>query len=563
MSTRKKTSHIVLKCPGEPDRRVPKGYSGLDYLNQYTPEQVPSTLAVMVNHLPVSLNTPFQTSSEIRFVHFGSREGNEVFRRGFSFLLFCLIRKLSVDACILVEHSLNRGLYCEFRNIPAGLRGAVAWLRGQVAHAVAKDDPFKRVDVSPEKVRDIFLRQGQENTAELMGYMTGGGRIPLYRYRGVYGYFLGPLPPSTAYLNDFELESYPPGFIFRYKPRTRRKPGFQPWNQRNLFRVYNEHERWAKILGVENIASLNRVIESGEISEFIKLAEALHEKKIIHVADHITEKVRERNAPSQLILISGPSSSGKTTFSKRLSIQLRVNGLTPLALSLDNYFVDRELTPKTPEGEYDFEALEALDLELFNDHLDRILRGETVRIPEYDFHTGKRSFRDHYVQAKANQPVLIEGIHALNDRLSREISATMKVKIYISALTTLNVDNHNRILTSDNRLIRRIIRDKKYRGYTARQTIARWPQVRSGENQHIFTFQEEAEIVFNSALIYELAVFKPLVMPLLEEIPRGCEGWGVACRLLQLFSLIRDVSVEEIPPTSVLREFIGGSSFHY
>jgi uridine kinase len=511
----------------------------------------------------MDLTTRFFESSHLDFIRIGTREGNEVFRRGLVFLIFYLLRKLSPDASILVEHSLNRGLYCEFRKIPAGLRGAVAWLRGEVENAVRENHPFLKVTVPLQKAEEIFHQQHQQNTADLLRYI-GTNEITLYRYRDVYGYFNGPLPPSTLYLRDFQLESYPPGFIIRYKSQSPRKPHFHIWNQRKLFRVYNEHEQWAKILGVADIASLNRVVESGEISDFIKLAEALQEKKIIHIAEQITSRVYdERGMQNQLVLIAGPSSSGKTTFSKRLAIQLRVNGMRPLMFNLDNYFIERVRTPKTPAGTYDFETPQALDLELFREHLRKLLKGKRVKIPSFDFRSGKRKPGRTCVQLMNKQPILIEGIHALNDDLTEGIDEQIKYKIYISALTTLNVDNHNRILTSDNRLIRRIIRDCKFRGYSAVETIRRWPQVRMGENQHIFTFQEEAEIVFNSALIYEFAVFKPLVTPLLGEVSTRSKAHGVTKQLLDLFSLIKEVSPDEIPPTSVLREFIGGSSFRY
>jgi uridine kinase len=365
------------------------------------------------------------------------------------------------------------------------------------------------------------------------------------------------MTPRTGYLKCFGLKFYLPGFILRYpqKESPTTLPTFV--EQRKLANVYYEFEHWGKVLEIEDVASLNTQINSGRTGELIRIAEALHEKKLAQLADEIT-KDRGR---VRVILIAGPSSSGKTTFAQRLCIQLRVNGLRPIAIGTDDYFVDREHTPVDEKGEPDFEALEALDLELFNQHLIRLIQGEEVEIPIFNFQTGTREPKGEIISAKDDQPIIIEGIHGLNERLTSEIPKDRKFKIYISALTQLNVDNHNRIPTTDNRLLRRIVRDNQFRSHDAKATIRQWPSVRRGEERNIFPFQEDADAMFNSALAYELAILKRYAEPLLRAISKDDPEFPEAKRLLKFLSYILPMEDSDVPLNSILREFIGASCF--
>jgi uridine kinase len=365
--------------------------------------------------------------------------------------------------------------------------------------------------------------------------------------------------PSTGYLKNFKLQHYSPGIVIQFPTHecNGEIPKFE--SHPKLFKIFREAEKWGEILQIDYVAALNDIIVSKKEGEFIRIAEALHEKKIAEIADRIAETINKR----QLILIAGPSSSGKTTFAQRLMIQLRVNGLNPVSISLDDYFVDRENTPRDEAGQYDFESLHAIDIELFNKDLNELLLGEEVEIPTFNFHTGSREYKGRRLKIKQGQPVILEGIHALNDQLTITIPREKKVKIYISALTQLNIDEHNRIPTTDTRLIRRIVRDYKYRSNNAERTLFLWNSVRRGEERNIFPYQEEADIMFNSALVYELSVLKKYAESLLRQVDNTSSYYSEAKRLLKFLNYFVALENEvEIPRTSILREFIGNSSFH-
>lgn len=382
--------------------------------------------------------------------------------------------------------------------------------------------------------------------------------VNLYQLGELKNYFYGYMVPSTGYLKIFRLINHTPGFILQFPTiKTPEKLSeYEPLSK--LFQVFMEYKAWGRIMRVDTVGALNDVIAEQGIGGLIRISEALHEKKIAHIADMIAEK---RDSIG-VILIAGPSSSGKTTFAQRLSIQLRVNGMSPHAISIDDYFVDREYTPRDENGEYDFEALEAIDVKLFNENLTSLLNGEIVSIPSFNFKTGKREYKGRKIKMDVNDVLIIEGIHGLNEKLTADVPRENKFKIYISALTQLNVDDHNRIPTTDTRLLRRMIRDNQYRGTNAERTMELWPSVRRGEEKNIFPYQEEADVMFNSALIYELAVLKQYAEPLLFKVDPKSKYYSEAKRLFKFLDYFLGVSSEVVPQNSIIREFIGGSCFH-
>jgi len=372
-------------------------------------------------------------------------------------------------------------------------------------------------------------------------------------------YFYGYLVPSTGYLKVFDLVKYYDGMLLLGPKSDSPEQCEEIVIQNKLFEIFQEYKNWGEILNVGYIGNINEIVKRKEISDLIKISEALQEKKLAYIADAISQKEQH----PRLILISGPSSSGKTTFAQRLAIQLRVAGLKPVTLSLDNYFVNREHTPLDDKGEYDFEALEALDVELLNNNLISLLKGGRIELPKFSFHTGERFYDGEFLEIDNKTIILAEGIHALNPDLTPKIDSSVKFNIYVSALTTVSLDNHNRIPTTDTRLVRRIVRDFKYRGYSANETISRWQSVRAGEEKNIFPFQENADAMFNTAVHYEAGVLKRYAEPILFEVPSNSSAYREARRLLKFFSYVVPIADKEIPPTSILREFLGGSSFSY
>ncbi len=421
---------------------------------------------------------------------------------------------------------------------------------------IKEDIPFEREEVPIDEVVEAFEKTKQRDRLRLLKYWKKDS-VYVYKCGTIYDYFYGNMVPSTGYLKKFDLIYYKPGFLLKfpsiYDPNS--MPPFE--DQKKLFSVFREAEKWAKILDVADVGALNEKIHKEEIGDIIRVSEALHEKKIAHIADMITDK----RDYVKIVLISGPSSSGKTTFSKRLSVQLRVNGLKPHTISLDNYFVEREKTPRDENGDYDFESIYALDLELLNEHLNKLLNGEEVHIPKYNFVTGKREYNGDILKMSDDFVLILEGIHGLNETLTSGIPSENKFKIYVSALTQLNIDNHNRIPTTDVRLLRRIVRDNRTRGKSAEDTLLGWLSVRRGEDKNIFPYQEDADIMFNSTLVYELGVLKSHAEPLLREIGKTSSAYSEAKRLLQFLEYFMPSKEDEIPQNSIIREFIGGSCF--
>lgn len=516
-------------------------------------------LGAMVNNELEELDYEIFRPKQIRFIDITSPDGLRVYIRSLSFVLYKAVKDLFPDILLKIEHSISNGFYCELDGYEEELNvDTVMKIVDRMREIVAMDIPFRRVEIKREEAIGLFEKHNLPEKAKLFSTRSTL-YTSLYSLSDDIDYFYGYLLPSTGYLKTFDLVKYYDGMLLMIPKQSKPDELEEISKQDQMFEILREYKKWVKILEIATIGSINEQIMNNRAGELIKISEALHEKKVSQIADMIFKR-REK---TKIVLISGPSSSGKTTFSKRLAIQLRVAGLKPMQISLDSYFVEREKTPLDENGEYDYEALEALDVELFNSDLLALLEGKEVKLPTFSFEDGKRYYNDKTLQISNEHILIIEGIHGLNPKLTPLISPECKFKIYVSALTQVGIDWHNRIPTTDNRLIRRIIRDYRYRNYSALETLHRWESVRCGEEKHIFPFQEEADIMFNSALVFELGVLKWFAEPLLKEVYRNQPEYAEALRLLKLLSYFKPVSPKEIPPTSILREFVGKSSFDY
>ncbi len=514
-------------------------------------------VAGVVNNKLVRLDYIPEDDIEIKSISRGEELGNRIYRRSLFLMLAKAVYELFPDSRLKIEHSLSNGIYCELLKGKPLTRHDLKKLKIRMNKYVEKDLPIKKEWMDKGELIEIYQEQGFQDKIDLLSEKPGEEKVEVYNLDGYYDYFYYELLPSTRYLDKFDLHYSLPGFVllFPQQINSGKVPEFV--DSPKLANIFIEYERLGEIIGVGYVNDLNNIIREDDGKELIRMSEAIHEKNIAKIAENIYEEIDTR----RVILIAGPSSSGKTTFSHRLATHLRIDGLKPVNISIDDYFVNRDETPLDEEGNYDFEALEAIDLELFNDHLLRLLQGERVELPEYNFETGKREYNENYLQIEDDQPILIEGIHGLNERLTEVIPKNQKYKIYVSALTQLNMDYHNRIPTSDTRFIRRIVRDHKYRGHDAETTIDWWPKVRKGEEKNIFPYQENADVIFNSALIYELAVLKKHLIPLLDRIDKSSPAYYEAVRLKDLVEPIAPMPELTIPPISVLREFIGGNSY--
>ena len=518
-------------------------------------------LAAYVNNRIKELNYRIYKPVTVRFIAITSFDGIRVYQRTISFILQKAVRELFPDRTLYIRHSLGAsGFYCEisgFGPIPAEHLDAIkARMRG----IIDRNLPIQGVKMLTDTARKIYEGFGM---ADKIALLDSRPRLysKIYTIDSLPGYFYGALTPSTGYTPQFDLHPYYNGFFIALPLRTDPTRLHQSVHQEKMFDVFHQYQSWVEIMGVPTVGQLNSKVLAGDASELIKIAEAFHENKLAQVAGCVAEANRERGV--RLVLISGPSSSGKTTFAKRLGVQLRVLGLNPVLISLDDYFVDREKTPRDENGEYDYEALEAIDLEQFNDHLKRLERGESVDIPRYDFISGTRQWHDNPLQLDERSVLIVEGIHGLNPALTPGVPESRKFKIYVSCFTSVALDNVSRIATSDNRLLRRLTRDYRTRGNDALSTLARWESVRRGEEKHIFPYQENADVMFNSSLFYEISVLRRFAEPILREVPDTVPEYGEAKRMLKFLDNFIPISPEEIPPTSLLREFIGGSSFKY
>lgn len=516
-------------------------------------------VGALVNNKLKELTYQVYKPKKVRFIDATHDDGMRMYTRSLIFVLFRAVCELYPKSELSVRHPISNGLYCTLEKDNIFLTEMdVEKIKNRMQAIIAADLPFERKEMLTEEAIEIFEKNNLQAKTALLK-TRGNVFTSVYYLDGRVDYYYGHLVPSTGFLKVFDLQPFYNGMLLRL-PDQENPAQLKPYvQQKKLLKSFSEFKRWGKILNVKNIGDLNRMVKVGQIDELIKISEALHEKKVGQIAD----KIRKKRKKIKLILIAGPSSSGKTTFSKRLAIQLKVNGLNPVKLSLDNFFVNREDNPVDENGNYDFEALEAIDTELFNRTILDLMEGKEVDIPKFSFEEGKRYYDGEKLSVKKKDLIIVEGIHGLNPQLSEKIPEENKYKIYVSALTSISIDGHNLIKTSDNRLIRRMIRDYKYRGYTSAETIGRWPSVRRGEEKNIFPFQEEANIMFNSAMLYELSILKKHVEPILREVQPNQEEYNAAQRLLKFFSYFLSVSDEEIPPTSIIREFLGGSSFDY
>lgn len=516
---------------------------------------VPVVLA-KVNDKMYELRCALEEEGEFRAIDITTKIGMMTYVRTLQFVLIKATLDLFPKAKITVEHSLGKGLFGEIHKDSELDIDDIYEIKNRMKEIIDNDILINKVSVSKEEAIKIFSEYNMKDKIRLLEQVQTN-TVKLYELDGRYDYFYGPMSYSTGILKVFDLMYYEPGYILRYPTSENPLKISKFQNNKKLAKIYYEAEKWGEILNIGDVGSLNDKVTSGDIMTMIRVAEALHEKKIAYIADMINSRDKVK-----IILIAGPSSSGKTTFAKRLGIQLRVNGLVPIPISLDDYFVDREKTPKDENGDYDFESIYALDLELFNTHLEMLLAGEEIEIPNFNFRTGTREWNGEKIKIPENGVVIVEGIHGLNEILTSSIPKENKFKIYISPLTQLNLDDHNRIATTDVRMIRRIVRDYLSRGYGAEDTLKMWPSIKRGEEKNIFVFQEEADVMFNSNVCYELSVLKKYALVELNKIPNSSPVYYEAWRLRSFLNFFKEVDRELVPDNSILREFTGGSCFY-
>lgn len=538
-------------------REIPAETMLLDLAQEVQQAGEPLIVAARVDNVLRDLQSPVGAFHTIELVDTRSELGRRIYQRSVVFLLILAAHEVQPDLSVIVQFTAHGGLYCALQTPSGVTKHMVREIEQRMREIVAENRPIVKKRLQREEVVQLFKQSEQIEKANLVMSLESE-KASIYYCGDFYDYLFGPMVSATGVLGKFALDALPDGVLLRTPnadapevvPALRAQPKFGG--------ILMEAERWANVLRCDYVSDLNRYIRRGEIADIIHVSEALHEKKIAEIADHIAANIKKL----RLILIAGPSSSGKTSFAQRLRIQLRVNGIEPVSISLDDYFRNWEDTPRLPDGTYDFENIGALDVALFNDHLVRLLRGEEVILPRYNFLTGKREEGTAHLSVASTAPLIVEGIHGLNEALTAAVPREKKYKIYISALTQLNIDAHNRIATTDARLLRRMVRDYQFRGAYALKTLRQWSDVRAGEEKNIFPFQEEADAMFNSALIYELAVLKRYAVPLLEMVPRDVPEYTKANRLLDFCRCFADITEEyDIPNNSLLREFIGKSIF--
>lgn len=508
------------------------------------------------NKLKGLCSKDFEDNDNIEFIDITHPDGHKIYVRTLSLIYVKACKDVYNHIDVSINHSLNKGLYTELQHKHLVTKGHLNIIKQKMHEIIDAKKTITTYFFSVEKAKEVFMAQGMMDKVEMLKYWTKDS-IRVYELDGYYDTFYGYLAPNTGFVDKFDLRLFYPGIILNFPTRESNFELPEYIEQKKLSKVFKEAEDWGDIMDVAHVGALNKKIVNNTISDMIRVNEALHEKKIAYIADEITD---DKNI--KIVLIAGPSSSGKTTFAQRLSIQLRVNGKKTYAVSLDDYFVDRHLTPKDENGDYDFETIDALDLDLFNEQLIDLMAGEDVQIPVFNFKEGCREYTREPVKLTKDHIIIIEGIHGLNDKLTKNIPQINKFKIYISALTQLNIDRHNRISTSDLRLLRRIVRDNTHRGNNALKTIELWDNVIKGTEKFIFPFQENADAIFNSALVYELCVLKKYAEPIIMEIDGKSRFYSERQRLMKFLSYFLSIEDEsDIPNTSILREFIGGSCF--
>ena len=541
-------------------KSFPEGSSLLDVYQEFADDiQLPyPVVSAKVNNVSQGLKFRLFQNRDVEFLDARAGSGHRVYVRSLSFVLYKATQDIFPGSKLFIEHSLSRGYYCNFKKKSGEPLSDedVERIKGRMQEIIDLDMPFRRNEATTEEAVRVFAERGFSDKVKLLE-TSGQIYSDYYMLGDTADYYYGPLVPSAGYLKVWDLQHYQDGMLLRVPDWNDPTHVAEYVDMPKTFCMFAEKTRWDIIMRLSNAGDVNKAILRGYASELIQVSEALQEKKIVQIAEEIAQKM------PKLVLITGPSSSGKTTFCKRLSIQLLACGLRPMAFSTDDYFVNRVDTPKLPNGDYDFDNIEAVDYKLLEEHLTRLMQGETVEVPEYNFTTGKREYNGKKLRLQRDSVLIMEGIHALNPLLTKNIPNEAKFKIYISALTSISLDDHNWIPVRDNRLLRRIIRDYNKGAFTARETIAQWKNVCEAEDKWIFPFQETADVMFNSALNIEFAVLRPHAEIILSAIPKNCPEYSEAHRLLKFLHFFLPVSDKEIPPTSIMREFVGGSSFKY
>ncbi len=549
---------IQIRCKNnKKSQKVEIGSTLFDVFSSFDLKMTHGPVSARVNNKVEGMHYRVYNSKDVEFLDMNSASGSRAYTRTLFFVLCKAVQDIYPNTDVVIDIPVSNGFYVDIRLGRPVVDEDMNILRRRMQEIIDSKMPIRRFTVPTEEAIALFQEKGDVEKVKLL--RTSGSIYTTYYKIGEYvDYYYGTLLTNTSQLYLFGLEKYYDGMLLRIPSVSNPDELGEMTRQDKMFDIFKEHHRWQEILGIRTVGDFNQAIDAGHATDIINISEALQEKKLAKIAEEIASREGVK-----LVLLAGPSSSGKTTSCKRLSIQLAVNGLKPLQISLDDYFVDRDKTPKDENGEYDFESIYALNLDLLNEQFNALFRGEEVELPKYDFPSGKSVKSGKKLKLEPNNVLVVEGIHALNPELTAHVPEEQIFRVYASALTTILLDNHNYIPTTDNRLLRRIIRDYKYRGVSAQETIRRWPSVRAGENKWIFPFQENADAMLNTAMLYELSVIKMQAEPLLQQVPENCEEFAEAYRLLKFLKYFKGIPYNNLPPTSLLREFLGGSSFHY
>ena len=549
---------IQIRCKNnKKSQKVEIGSTLFDIFSSFDLKMTHGPVSARVNNKVEGMHYRVYNSKDVEFLDMNSASGSRAYTRTLFFVLCKAVQDIYPNTDVVIDIPVSNGFYVDIRLGRPVVDEDVNILRRRMQEIIDSKMPIRRFTVPTEEAIALFQEKGDVEKVKLL--RTSGSIYTTYYKIGEYvDYYYGTLLTNTSQLYLFGLEKYYDGMLLRIPSVSNPDELGEMTRQDKMFDIFKEHHRWQEILGIRTVGDFNQAIDAGHATDIINISEALQEKKLAKIAEEIASRKGVK-----LVLLAGPSSSGKTTSCKRLSIQLAVNGLKPLQISLDDYFVDRDKTPKDENGDFDFESIYALNLDLLNEQFNALFRGEEVELPKYDFPSGKSVKSGKKLKLEPNNVLVVEGIHALNPELTAHVPEEQIFRVYASALTTILLDNHNYIPTTDNRLLRRIIRDYKYRGVSAQETIRRWPSVRSGENKWIFPFQENADAMLNTAMLYELSVLKMQAEPLLQQVPENCEEFAEAYRLLKFLKYFKGIPYNNLPPTSLLREFLGGSSFHY
>ena len=549
---------IQIRCKNnKKSQKVEIGSTLFDVFSSFDLKMTHGPVSARVNNKVEGMHYRVYNSKDVEFLDMNSASGSRAYTRTLFFVLCKAVQDIYPNTDVVIDIPVSNGFYVDIRLGRPVVDEDVNILRRCMQEIIDSKMPIRRFTVPTEEAIALFQEKGDVEKVKLL--RTSGSIYTTYYKIGEYvDYYYGTLLTNTSQLYLFGLEKYYDGMLLRIPSVSNPDELGEMTRQDKMFDIFKEHHRWQEILGIRTVGDFNQAIDAGHATDIINISEALQEKKLAKIAEEIASRKGVK-----LVLLAGPSSSGKTTSCKRLSIQLAVNGLKPLQISLDDYFVDRDKTPKDENGDFDFESIYALNLDLLNEQFNALFRGEEVELPKYDFPSGKSVKSGKKLKLEPNNVLVVEGIHALNPELTAHVPEEQIFRVYASALTTILLDNHNYIPTTDNRLLRRIIRDYKYRGVSAQETIRRWPSVRAGENKWIFPFQENADAMLNTAMLYELSVLKMQAEPLLQQVPENCEEFAEAYRLLKFLKYFKGIPYNNLPPTSLLREFLGGSSFHY